>query len=541
MPLPAAKAKKRIERVLGSDDSCYPASEALYHAAGGKRAGWKPVYVKHEGTPHWFLRDPKGRPVDLTADQFDTPVPYDEGTGKGFLTKCPSKRSKTILERAKIRVYCKNPTPEAPMSPRAEIAQRIATFVLENDMAQVFGGDVVKSGRYYEIGFSLRRTLDGSVRVYGPKFIQVAYGGSYGRDSKVFDSEANAVEFLRLAFVKFDMAAADDVPVKGEKPPPKKPSPKKAPSPARKAPSSPRKAPSPKAASGTSGSGARGTPVAVGGIDAVIGEIDCLIDDLDDANARGFMRRVPQSRHYRKPPAGAAPGVPSQGEIRALLTDLRIKARVRAGGGPYEGSPSELHAAASVMRNWLLTHGWEEESPGVFRGRCVDSRCNRWVIDGAHLLWQFNKPCGWFTFKDYPLVKFAKGMTLSGEASSKRPTPKTPSKRPSAKQPVLRIEDDFALSTLAQLEGTPWAQRQHQGKLKIDNGFFLSLRARQILLEMGDAAKGLTLEDLDPAAGLITGSEGAAYVVFPDGEIVLVGDTVSAAVRKVASAVLRVV
>lgn len=78
---------------------CYAASEALYHLLGGKAAGWTPVTVRHEGDPHWFLRGPDGRVLDVTADQFATPVPYEQGTGKGFLTKAPSKRAAEIIGR----------------------------------------------------------------------------------------------------------------------------------------------------------------------------------------------------------------------------------------------------------------------------------------------------------------------------------------------------------------------------------------------------------------------------------------------------------
>jgi len=35
----------------------------------------------------------------LTADQFRTPVPYDEARGCGFLTRDPSARTKIVLRR----------------------------------------------------------------------------------------------------------------------------------------------------------------------------------------------------------------------------------------------------------------------------------------------------------------------------------------------------------------------------------------------------------------------------------------------------------
>jgi hypothetical protein len=78
---------------------CYVASEAYYHLAGGKDAGLKPMYVEHEGEPHWFVRDSGGKNIDLTSSQFKTPVPYDKAVGKGFLTNQPSARARTLMDR----------------------------------------------------------------------------------------------------------------------------------------------------------------------------------------------------------------------------------------------------------------------------------------------------------------------------------------------------------------------------------------------------------------------------------------------------------
>jgi hypothetical protein len=78
---------------------CYVASEAAYHLLGGKEAGWTPHVIQHEGGPHWFLKHAGGRILDPTADQFNTPVPYAKGQGKGFLTKEPSARTRQVIER----------------------------------------------------------------------------------------------------------------------------------------------------------------------------------------------------------------------------------------------------------------------------------------------------------------------------------------------------------------------------------------------------------------------------------------------------------
>lgn len=83
---------------------CYVASEALYHLLGGKEAGWTPHHISHEGGPHWFLKNRhSGKVLDATADQFETPVPYRLGRGKGFLTAMPSKRASTVISRVLTR------------------------------------------------------------------------------------------------------------------------------------------------------------------------------------------------------------------------------------------------------------------------------------------------------------------------------------------------------------------------------------------------------------------------------------------------------
>lgn len=78
---------------------CYVASEVAYHALGGKDKGWKPMFVRVNDEPHWFLQHENGFILDLTGEQFDTKIPYDQARGKGFLTKKPSKRAKILIER----------------------------------------------------------------------------------------------------------------------------------------------------------------------------------------------------------------------------------------------------------------------------------------------------------------------------------------------------------------------------------------------------------------------------------------------------------
>jgi len=77
---------------------CYVASEAAYHALGGKRAGWTPQFIRHEGEPHWFLKHVSGTVLDITRSQFRTMPRYCEARGKGFLTAAPSKRARVVLD-----------------------------------------------------------------------------------------------------------------------------------------------------------------------------------------------------------------------------------------------------------------------------------------------------------------------------------------------------------------------------------------------------------------------------------------------------------
>lgn len=78
---------------------CYVAAETLYHFLGGKEAGWTPMFIRHGGSAHWFLRHQDGRVLDPTEGQFTVPVPHEEGRGKGFLTARPSQRSQQLIKR----------------------------------------------------------------------------------------------------------------------------------------------------------------------------------------------------------------------------------------------------------------------------------------------------------------------------------------------------------------------------------------------------------------------------------------------------------
>lgn len=78
---------------------CYIVSEAMHFLCGGSDAGWKPMFVRVNGYPHWYIQHQDGLIFDYTAQQFSNPVPYDKGRGKGFLTKKLSRRTRILLGR----------------------------------------------------------------------------------------------------------------------------------------------------------------------------------------------------------------------------------------------------------------------------------------------------------------------------------------------------------------------------------------------------------------------------------------------------------
>jgi hypothetical protein len=103
------------------------------------------------------------------------------------------------------------------MSERQDMAYRFAGFFMEHDMCRPFGGDVTKGKRSYDVLFARPRTLDGLLRVFGPTFIQVQCQGPVvpsGSYTAVYTSEADALAFLKAAFVDRDWGVADAVPRK---------------------------------------------------------------------------------------------------------------------------------------------------------------------------------------------------------------------------------------------------------------------------------------------------------------------------------------
>lgn len=77
---------------------CYVVAEVLYRY-GMVPKGSKPYCVRlADDDTHWFIRDPNGKVIDFTGDQFDAPIDYDMGKPRQFRTKDLSKRAKILAE-----------------------------------------------------------------------------------------------------------------------------------------------------------------------------------------------------------------------------------------------------------------------------------------------------------------------------------------------------------------------------------------------------------------------------------------------------------
>jgi hypothetical protein len=106
-------------------------------------------------------------------------------------------------------------------SAREALAERIATFIRDNDLNNPFGGEATLSnlGNFRSVALSIPRVLDGVVKVYGPRFLWIGLTGPLvdGSVNTVFESEERLLEFLRLLLVEHDEEAAWKVPQKAGK------------------------------------------------------------------------------------------------------------------------------------------------------------------------------------------------------------------------------------------------------------------------------------------------------------------------------------
>ena len=93
--------KKKYKGKTPIHGSCYVATEALYHSLKDKYNLKIKRYKLDNGIVHWWLETEDGEVIDATKEQFDFVVPYFLGKTGAFLTKEPSKRCMTLLERIK--------------------------------------------------------------------------------------------------------------------------------------------------------------------------------------------------------------------------------------------------------------------------------------------------------------------------------------------------------------------------------------------------------------------------------------------------------
>lgn len=89
---------KNINNVLYGH--CYVATETYYHLMSDAKSDYKPCILKVNNVNHWYLKNIKsGDIIDITKNQFNHNINYDNGRFCGFLTKEPSKRSKILIDR----------------------------------------------------------------------------------------------------------------------------------------------------------------------------------------------------------------------------------------------------------------------------------------------------------------------------------------------------------------------------------------------------------------------------------------------------------
>jgi hypothetical protein len=126
--------EKQYRLQLGPGDPpetghCAVASEAFYHIAGGRQAGFMPVVCGYaadgqgnmkfgadkqaaladgwQKETHWWVRGPAagrrgaGGIFDVTARQYPAPFPYAHGHNTGFMQpqQKPSRRAQVVIDR----------------------------------------------------------------------------------------------------------------------------------------------------------------------------------------------------------------------------------------------------------------------------------------------------------------------------------------------------------------------------------------------------------------------------------------------------------
>lgn len=167
--------EKKYREQLSPDDPretghCAVASEAFYHIAGGKQAGFIPVVCgyaeddkgnmkfKDEIVPalakgwkkqtHWWIRGPEGdtrgagKIFDVTSGQYDAPYPYHNGHNTGFMQpqQKPPKRAQIVIDRVTEKIG----------------AARLAAYQQANIKAYAQAGECLPTHKSHRAARSLR-------------------------------------------------------------------------------------------------------------------------------------------------------------------------------------------------------------------------------------------------------------------------------------------------------------------------------------------------------------------------------------------------
>tara|TARA_B100000700_G_scaffold69353_2_gene76900 strand:+ start:15677 stop:16081 length:405 start_codon:yes stop_codon:yes gene_type:complete len=103
---------RKLENRHQTTGHCYIAAEALYHLLGGKEKVSSYTGRDSDNGTHWWLVDKQTKEIyDPTAEQYyheNENPPYENGKACGFLTRQPSKRCQTILDKVNEKLKRKN-------------------------------------------------------------------------------------------------------------------------------------------------------------------------------------------------------------------------------------------------------------------------------------------------------------------------------------------------------------------------------------------------------------------------------------------------
>ena len=78
---------------------CYVVSEVIYHYDSPE--GSRPYKMKVGADEHWFIKTPRGKIIDRTADQYNKPLDYSKGKPRNFKNKL-SPRGKELAKQLKL-------------------------------------------------------------------------------------------------------------------------------------------------------------------------------------------------------------------------------------------------------------------------------------------------------------------------------------------------------------------------------------------------------------------------------------------------------